>query len=205
MGQPRKRPRQRRALATWEAVLDAAAQLLEAAGYQATTTNAIAARAGVSIGSLYQYFPNKDSILLALAERHLDRVAAALETAFIDLDGRRPDLAGTVTTLVRAAVDLHRHDPAMHRVLFDRAPRTPELVSRLRDLERILADAVATELRRLGVGGRDPAARALLVVEAIEAQVHGAVIEPPADCSTDDLVAEIENLWIGALRANGRR
>jgi AcrR family transcriptional regulator len=204
MVQPRKRPRQQRARATWEAVLDAAAQLFEAAGYQAATTNAIAARAGVSIGSLYQYFPNKDAILLALAERHLGVAAAALQTAFIDLSRTRPDLAGTVTTLVRAAVDLHRHDPAMHRLLFDQAPRTPELVNRLRSLEGMLAGAVATELSRLGVGGRNPAARALLVVQAIEAQVHGAVIEPPAGSSTDDLVAEIENLWIGALRAEGR-
>jgi len=204
MVQPRKKPRQQRALATWSAVLEAAAQLFDAAGYQATTTNAIAARAGVSIGSLYQYFPNKDAILLALAERHLETAALAFEATFADLQRDRPDLAGTVTTLVRATVALHRHDPGLHRLLFDQAPRTPELAGRLRALEGLLADAVATELIRLGVGGPQPAARALLVVQAVEAQVHGAVIAPPGDCRTDDLVAEIERMWIAALSGDRR-
>jgi len=68
---PRKTPRQQRSRATVEAVLTAAAQVFEARGYAAGTTNRIAERAGVSVGTLYQYFPNKEAIAVALLERHL--------------------------------------------------------------------------------------------------------------------------------------
>ncbi len=65
----RRRPRQARATHTYEAILTAAAQILDRHGEADFTTNKIAARAGVSIGSLYQYFKNKQDILVALAER----------------------------------------------------------------------------------------------------------------------------------------
>src|ERR1700727_158166 len=68
---PRKAAKQARAQATVDAIVEAAAQVFESLGYAAATTNRIAERAGVSIGSLYQYFPNKDAILVALARRHL--------------------------------------------------------------------------------------------------------------------------------------
>jgi len=68
---PRKTPQQHRSQATVEAILDAAAHLFCASGFDATSTNAIAERAGVSIGSCYQYFPNKLALLEALRERHV--------------------------------------------------------------------------------------------------------------------------------------
>src|SRR5271154_4777544 len=76
---PRKLPRQQRSEATVESILEAAAQVFERHGYAAGTTNRIAERAGVSIGTLYQYFPNKDAILIALARRHLAEGTAALQ------------------------------------------------------------------------------------------------------------------------------
>ncbi|WP_454277896.1 TetR/AcrR family transcriptional regulator [Sphingomonas sanguinis] len=63
---PRKTARQGRSAATVDAIVEAAARILEAAGPSGYTTNAIAQRAGVSVGSLYQYFPNKDAITRAL-------------------------------------------------------------------------------------------------------------------------------------------
>ena len=67
---PRKAPRQARSQATVKAILDAAARVLVERGYAATTTNLVAERAGVSVGSLYQYFPNKDALIAALHDRH---------------------------------------------------------------------------------------------------------------------------------------
>ena len=67
----RRRPKQARARATWDAIVEAAAQILERGGPEALTTNEIAARAGVSIGTLYQYFPDKAAIVLAAAKREL--------------------------------------------------------------------------------------------------------------------------------------
>ena len=69
---PRKRPTQRRARATVDAILLAAAHILKTEGGEHASTNRIAELAGVSIGSLYQYFPNKESVIAALRERHAE-------------------------------------------------------------------------------------------------------------------------------------
>jgi AcrR family transcriptional regulator len=73
----RRRPKQARSRATWEAIVEAAAQILERRGAEALTTNAVAERAGVSIGTLYQYFPDKQAILAAAARRELGEGSAA--------------------------------------------------------------------------------------------------------------------------------
>jgi AcrR family transcriptional regulator len=73
----RRRPRQARSRATWEAIVEAAAQILERDGAAAFNTNAVAERAGVSIGTIYQYFPDKQAILAAAAKRELVEGSAA--------------------------------------------------------------------------------------------------------------------------------
>lgn len=73
----RRIPAQARSRATVEVVLEAAAQLLESVGERGFNTNAVAERAGVSIGTLYRYFPDKQSILTALARREMEAVNAA--------------------------------------------------------------------------------------------------------------------------------
>ena len=79
----RRKPKQARSLQRYETMLDAAEELMLETGYDAMTTNAIAARAEVSIGSLYQYFPNKDALLSALAERYIER-RKAMNTRVLD-------------------------------------------------------------------------------------------------------------------------
>jgi len=73
----RRSPSQARSRATWEAIVEAAAQVLERHGAAAFSTGAIAERAGVSIGTLYQYFPDKQAILAAAAKRELGEGSAA--------------------------------------------------------------------------------------------------------------------------------
>ena len=76
-----REPQQKRAFETVQAILQAAGQLLVEQGFAKTTTNAIAARAGVSIGSLYQYFRNKDEVYVALRHQHFERIASHPEVA----------------------------------------------------------------------------------------------------------------------------
>jgi AcrR family transcriptional regulator len=99
----RRIPRQARAEETVAAILEGSAQVLEAGGLAAFTTNAVAERAGVSIGTLYQYFADKQSILRALAERELRRTLTAVATA---LRGN-PQASGEerVRAMVRAMVN----------------------------------------------------------------------------------------------------
>lgn len=77
---PRKKPSQSRSQATVDVILDAAARIFVETGFDAATTNAIAERAGVSIGSLYQYFPNKLALLAALKERHIVEILGAMRS-----------------------------------------------------------------------------------------------------------------------------
>lgn len=116
----RKQPRQQRSAQTRDDILDAAARVFSRHGYAAGTTNRIAAAANVSIGSLYQYFPNKDAILAALTDAHIDAGTTLLAER---MRGGLPEALGDLIRLfVRAAIDSHREDRALHRVLFEEAP-----------------------------------------------------------------------------------
>jgi AcrR family transcriptional regulator len=103
VGIKRRIPRQARAEETVAAIVEAAAQVLEATGLAAFTTNAVAERAGVSIGTLYQYFADKQALLRALAEREIRRALVAIGTA---LRGD-PQASGEqkVRAMVRALVN----------------------------------------------------------------------------------------------------
>ncbi len=79
--EPRKTPVQARATVTVEAICEATIQVLLSHGAERLTTSRVADRAGVSVGTLYQYFPNKQSLLFAVFEDHLHRVAVAVESA----------------------------------------------------------------------------------------------------------------------------
>lgn len=200
MSIPRKTPRQQRSEFTFEAILDAAARLFHQHGYAATTTNKVAELAGVSIGTLYHYVPNKDALLYALAERHLRQGAESLFGVMAELRTAEPPLAQTLRILITAVADLHRTQPRMHQLLFDQAPRTAAGTEQLRKLELLLAAEVEHHLRRLRLGDPDPALTAILLVQGVEAQIHGAVLAPPTDRTTDDCVDAIIELWLRALR-----
>lgn len=84
---PRKLPRQARAQATFEAIVGACGQMLAAGPYEALTTNSISERAGVSIGTLYEYFPNRESIIAALAANSCRRLVSRMRQAAIEAAG----------------------------------------------------------------------------------------------------------------------
>lgn len=111
---PRRIPRQARASSTVDAILTAALQLLEAGGVEQLTTNHVAERAGVSIGTVYQYFADKQAILSALAERRAAAVRDGIAAMLIE----RPDL-GTVRPIVRALMTGFEGLPATRRALLD--------------------------------------------------------------------------------------
>jgi AcrR family transcriptional regulator len=199
---PRKAPRQERSRQTVEAILDAAARVFERHGYAAGTTNRIAERAGVSIGSLYQYYPNKDAVLVALVERHLDEGVATLGPVLERLVADPPPLADGLRRVVEAMVALHRDRPALHRVLFEEAPRPPALRRRLAALDRAASEAVAAYLRaRPGelAPGRDPALAARLAVQVIETVTHNVVLRPDPGVSTDTYISETVALLEGYI------
>jgi len=191
----RRRPRQRRSIETVEAILEAAAQVFERHGYAAGTTNRIAARAGISVGSLYQYFADKDDILVALVERHLDEGAAMLEPVMRGLLEEPPPVHVALGLLADSLLELHRHRPNLHRVLFEEAPRPPSLRARLDATFDAAADSLAAYLAlrpELAICDRRLAAE--LVVQALEAITHGLVIHPRSEVPAEEYAREAVTL-----------
>jgi AcrR family transcriptional regulator len=120
---PRKASRQKRSKVTCDVILDAATQLLSAGGLARFNTNAVAVRAGVSIGSLYQYYPNKDAVMVALIhrsqQRQLETVAAAIASVG---DASLPE---KVRAIVRAAMQHHLDDPLLASAIDHEEARLP--------------------------------------------------------------------------------
>ncbi|MFZ1971979.1 MAG: TetR/AcrR family transcriptional regulator [Candidatus Acidiferrales bacterium] len=111
----RKAPGQARSKETVSVILEASARILEAEGMRGFNTNAIAARAGVSVGSLYQYFPNKDAIVRALISRFEETLHDAVRRAV--QGGRGRALKPRLRLLVRALVTAHYARPRLNRML----------------------------------------------------------------------------------------
>jgi AcrR family transcriptional regulator len=122
--EPRRTPRQARALATQEAILEAAAQIISRDGLAAFTTNAVAERAGVSIGSLYQYFANKDGLMVALIDRQQQQQLATLHAALAGISAEA-SLADAVRAMVRGAMHHHRHDAMLATAIDHEEARLP--------------------------------------------------------------------------------
>jgi AcrR family transcriptional regulator len=179
--EPRRKPVQRRSAATVDRILKAAAQVFERHGYAAGTTNRIAAKAKVSIGTLYQYYPNKDAVLLALVERHLNDGVQMLMPLLAEL-ATQPPLRQALDRALDAMLELHRHQPTLHRVLFEEAPRPPEINQRLDALFDAAVDAIANYFAtQPQVTVPDPRLAAQIAYQIIEATTHTLIIHPRDD------------------------
>src|SRR5262249_6705466 len=119
---PRKYASQERSRATVDALVEATARILVREGFDHASTNRIAAEAGVSVGSLYQYFPSKEALVAAVIERHRRDLMTVARRAIADVAVL--PLEDAVRRLVAVAVDAHRLDPKLHRVLAEQTPRT---------------------------------------------------------------------------------
>ncbi|MFE7073910.1 TetR/AcrR family transcriptional regulator [Streptomyces sp. NPDC057620] len=173
---PRRTPRQVRAELTRERILSAAAHVFAEYGYAAGTTNRIAEHARVSIGSLYQYFPNKDAILAKLLVRHIDRGGWA---GADELDLSPGSLEEAVLALVRDAIDHHRDDPQLLRMMIEEAPVSSELIEAMdrhgKDRVRQIRDVLA---RHPDVRVEDLDMAAELVVGTVEMNTHKLMASP---------------------------
>ncbi|MFZ7090865.1 TetR/AcrR family transcriptional regulator [Primorskyibacter sp. 2E233] len=139
---PRKTPLQSRSRASYEAIVTAAAQVLEHGGMAALTTNLVAERAGVSIGSLYQYFPNKDAIAAELVRRQMAQMREDIADAMRRCDGK--DLQATVWIILKASIRHHARAPKLSRIL-EEAEKTLPLDGETRQ-SKALVHAQLTEV-----------------------------------------------------------
>jgi len=134
----RKQPLQERSRETVAVILEAAARILEERGLEGYNTNAVAERGGISVGSVYQYFPNKDALTLALIARFEDEILGAARTAVAASDGK--DLKASLRLLIAGLVKAHDGRAQLNRIL-----ETEE--SRLRSASS--AASASLDLRKL--------------------------------------------------------
>src|SRR5262249_31087629 len=119
---PRKHASQDRSRATVDALIEATARILVREGFDKASTNRIAEKAGVSVGSLYQYFPGKEALVAAVMERHSQELMQVGRRVLAEVAAL--PLEQAVRKLVAAAIEAHRIDPKLHRVLAEQIPRT---------------------------------------------------------------------------------
>jgi AcrR family transcriptional regulator len=198
----RRKPVQRRSIQTVDAIVEAAAQVFQSHGYAAGTTNRIAERAGVSIGTLYQYFPDKDAILVALVERHLQQGTQVIAPLIGGLIQEPPAVRIALERILHALLELHRDQPMLHRILFEEAPRPTELQEKLDATSDMATGAVAAYLRlRPELTVSDPLLAAQIVVQVAESVTHGLVIHPRTNVDpgtyTNEAVAMLERYLTG--------
>jgi AcrR family transcriptional regulator len=190
----RRKPQQRRARQTVEAVLEAVIKILKREGSLAVTTNRIAEVAGVSIGSVYQYFPDKQAIFSALRDRHRQAIGRVIERTLVDHADAPPDRL--VSALIEALIDEHAVDPELHELLSSGLPHGDGgrgLEFRLRAVLRL---ALAPKIEEAALE------RTLFVLtNMIESLAHGAVIRRPSRLSLAAAKAEAVRAVMAYLRA----
>jgi len=197
---PRKQPKQRRARDTVEAILTATTRILVRDGFERASTNRIAEEAGVSVGSLYQYFPNKEALVAALMERHVHEMYAVLEGELARLSSLplRPAVRELVGLMIRA----HAIQPKLHRVFAEQVPRVGRL-QRVVAVERRFETLVQNVLRGLDgrMRPRNLELAAFVVIQTVEALTHAAVLYHPDKLATDEFAEEVVELVVRYLAA----
>jgi AcrR family transcriptional regulator len=175
--QPRKRPVQERSQITWDAILEAAAHILIEDGYSRLTTNRVAERAGVSIGSLYQYFPNKEAIVATLVERQVEQDRYQLERVLDQIE--EMPLKETIHQLVGALLQRCREEEALAAALREQIPRV-ERTGTMQDALSLYEEMVVELLQKRFPSSSAPLQMiAFMVVQAVDAILRTATYERP--------------------------
>lgn len=156
----------------------AATQILVTNGYTRTTTNQIAETAGVSVGSLYQYFPSKDAIAVELLRRNRERLTARIAKCVAEAS--EATFYGVVHALVSALLEDDEIDIELRRILIERVVRTParrEAAGFEEGIEKLIAGALRAYADRIAIDDFDLAA--FVLVRAVLAVVQSAVTDTP--------------------------
>ena len=167
----RRTPQQSRSQQRIDLVLDTAAELFAEIGYEAATTNAIADRAGISIGSLYRYFPGKDAILRALANRYYEQVHALYGEAFTG-DLASMSLPALIDQLLDPFLSMYTTYPIYCYLLLG-ADVSTDIAAASSAMEQEITERTADMFRRVapGLGAQ----RAKLVATVCKAQVKALI------------------------------
>jgi AcrR family transcriptional regulator len=202
LSKPRKLATQQRSRATVDALVEATARILVKEGFDKASTNRIAEVAGVSVGSLYQYFPSKEALVAAVIERHQQEIRQTVQGELAEVLAEPVEKA--VHKLIAIAVESHRVDPKLHRVLAEQVPR----VGKLEKLEAFSRENYTLfktylEAHRDELRVDDLELASFVCVTSIEALTHNAVLHYSkmfSDETMEALIEEGTRLVIGYLK-----
>ncbi|QIG55051.1 TetR/AcrR family transcriptional regulator [Altererythrobacter sp. BO-6] len=186
---PRKavrQARQARSKNTVEAIIEAATRILANDGWDALNTNAIARIAGVSIGSVYEYFPNKEAIVDVIIDRHLSSGEARLAEVAANAPDELP-LEKVVKLLVRGFVDIHCDDPKLHRALSGEVP--------LSSIQRARVDGIRNQTIQLVKGLMEGSIentdlKATIMIDAADALTHRWFVDEIGIPASPDVMSQ---------------
>lgn len=188
---PRKHASQGRSRVTVDALIEATARILVRDGFDKASTTRIAERAGVSVGSLYQYFPGKEALVSAVMERHSREVMQVVRSALAEAAALPMEQA--VRTLVAASIEAHRIDPELHRVLSEQTSRTGRLENTaLLNGETYALFRTFLETHRNEFRALDLELAAFVCVTTIEALTHTAVVHHSESLSDEAFAALVD-------------
>lgn len=194
----RNNPRQSRSRATVAAILDGMVRVLDQEGLEAATTTRVAQVAGVSVGTLYQYFSNRDAILFALQDREFERATdmmhGVLEGAG-SADGRE-----IARRIIEGLLELYAVSPALHRTLVVEGLRvTP--TERVKAFDLRMVDTIRGFLSFAGLPLRRPqlGAAAFVAYHSVRACMLARLLEAPQGFTDEALVNELTDLVVGYL------
>ncbi len=195
----RKQPQQARAQETVRAILEATVQILDREGLDAATTTRIAEVAGVSIGSLYQYFSHRDAVLKALQDREFERTLQMMQRVLADVNlEEAPEK--TITDVLRSLAELYMESPGLHRVLAIEGLRVAKAENvhafdlRVIDLVRHFLTATKAPIAR-----RNLEAAAFVVYQSVRATMLAYLLERPPGLDKEGLIEELAELVTGYL------
>jgi len=190
---PRRKPIQSRSRETVRAILQAAARILTDEGLEHASTNRVAKVAGVSIGTLYQYFDSRDAIVAALAREHADEMLGLLAT-FAGQAATMPPRR-TIREFVAAMIEAHRVAPQLHVALVQQllSQGSAEALAEIRDPGRIIVRAWL-EQHRAELRPKDLDAAAFLLTTTVEAAIHAKILEDPEGLADLSWQAELVDL-----------
>ncbi|TNE46152.1 MAG: TetR/AcrR family transcriptional regulator [Deltaproteobacteria bacterium] len=194
---PRKKPRQKRSKETVSAILEATAHILQEEGYDKTSTNRVAKRAGVSIGSLYQYFPNKEALFTALFEQHHVEMLALLQETMVEM--RDAPLPEAVRAYVHAMIEAHTHNPKLHRALMEQVMHLGiDYIQKLNATVCLMVEAYL-ESRPEPILPKNLKMASFVLVSAVESVAHTGLLYSDESFAMEELLDELCDLILRYL------
>jgi AcrR family transcriptional regulator len=195
---PRNSPQQSRSRATVGMILDAAIRILDQEGGDAATTSRIAEVAGVSVGTLYQYFRNRDQILQALQQREFERASVMMQRVLANPE--RAQDREVARAVVEELFSIYRAAPGLHRVLALEGLRvTPTEQVLAFDRQIVAAIKVFLALARTRIRRQHLDAAAFVVYQSVRASMLAYLLEAPAGVSEAVLIEELTDLILSYL------